>query len=205
MTKTAKKVVSIALALLMLLPLSINAFAAVSQAEAEDIALAAVNVKREDAAAIVTEFDYELGSLYKYDIDIYVKGVDGSFTEYDVEVKASDGRVLSKSTKVTPAAPPVAEGDIGQEKAKQNALEAFGVLEGSISRYTIKKDFENGRFVYEIEFYVDRDEYSCKVDCATGQVIELEIDQNEVSNGFFARIARFFEMIFAWFRNLFQK
>ena len=205
MKKSLKKILAIVLVFVMAVPLAVTAFAAVSQTEAEEIALKHANVNRADAAAVYSEADYEFGEIYKYEVSIFVKNTDtGLFTEYEVDVKVSDGKILKFSTETTNVNPPVGGTDIGQEKAKHNAFEAFGVLEESVSRLKVKKDFDNGRLVYEIEFYIGNDEYSCEVDGYTGVVFELEIDQNELNDNIFSRIARLFEMIMEWFKNIFK-
>ncbi len=204
MKKSLKKILSLALVLIMALAVAIPAFAAVSKTEAEDIALKAVNVKRSDAAAVIAEADYELGKLYKFEVDIFVAIDNNSYTEYEVDVRVSDGKVIKKTSETTNIKPVVGGTDIGEAKAKHNALAAFNVAEGSVSRLKVERDFDNGTLVYDIDFYVGKDEYSCEVNGYTGLVSDMEIDRNEVNDNFFAKIARFFEMIKAWLQNIFK-
>ncbi len=214
MKKTLTKVLSVMLVLLMSSALIITASAAISRNEAEEIALKAVGVNRADASIVYSEADYELGSLYKYEVTIYVTNPDGSYTEYDVDVRVSDGTVLSQSKELNQAPPPNVQQpnggnaggvDIGAERAKQNALNAFGIVENSAKRLTVRKDYDDGRLVYEVQFFVGNDEYDCDVDAYTGEVINMEIDHEEPVGGFFGAISRFFKMIAEWLRSLFSR
>lgn len=71
-------------------------------------------------------------------------------------------------------------GDIGEEKAKQIALEKAGLEESQVQRMKVEKDREDGVLVYEVEFEQGRTEYSYEIVAATGEIVkaETEIDDH---------------------------
>ena len=68
---------------------------------------------------------------------------------------------------------------IGEEKAKEIALNHANVT--NITNYKIELDFDDV-MVYEIEFKVNNKEYDYEINALTGDIIEYEIDNKEVSN-----------------------
>lgn len=74
-------------------------------------------------------------------------------------------------------------GDIGQERAKEIALEHAGVTAQNVTFTRISKDRENKRIVYEVEFYSDdKKEYDYEIDAATGEVLSFDNDYDESSS-----------------------
>ena len=59
-------------------------------------------------------------------------------------------------------------GPVSLEQAKQIALERAGVKASEASFTKAYKDWDDGRAVYEIEFYVGNTEYDMDVDVNTG-------------------------------------
>ncbi len=53
------------------------------------------------------------------------------------------------------------------------------VARNAISRTKIKRDFDDGRRVYEIEFHVGRTEYNYDIDANTGRIIEFDVDNDD--------------------------
>lgn len=72
------------------------------------------------------------------------------------------------------------DGDIGEEKAKQIALEKAGLSENQVQWMKVERDREDGVLVYEIEFNQGRTEYSYEIVAATGEIVkaETEIDDH---------------------------
>ena len=68
---------------------------------------------------------------------------------------------------------------IGEDKAKEIALNHANVT--NITNYKIELDFDDV-MVYEIEFKANNKEYDYEINALTGDIIEYEIDNNEVSN-----------------------
>ena len=209
MKKNLRKISSLAFSLLLVFSLSISAFAAeISAQQAKEIALNDAGYKEADVAYIRAEVDYENG-VKEYDIEFLVKGAEVNY-EFDYEVRAADGKVLSKEKEAerakapaanpAPAVNPAPSGDIGKEAAIKAAYEAFGVKAEEVKLIKAEKDYDDGVVVYDVEFAKDYEcKYSCEVVAASGKVIDKEKD---VSRNFFDKVELFFEVLFA---QLFSK
>ena len=70
-----------------------------------------------------------------------------------------------------------AETKISADKAKEIALNHAGVLKEDATFLRTERDSENGKAVYEVEFYSkDKKEYGYEIDANTGEIIKWEID-----------------------------
>ena len=67
-------------------------------------------------------------------------------------------------------------GSVSLEQAKQIALEQAGVKASEASFTKAYKDWDDGRAVYEIEFYVGNTEYDMDVDCNTERVTDFSTE-----------------------------
>ena len=63
---------------------------------------------------------------------------------------------------------------ISQAQAQQAALDRAGVAAGDAVFTKVKQDWDDGRMIYELEFYTAATAYDCEVDAATGTVLKLE-------------------------------
>ena len=83
---------------------------------------------------------------------------------------------------MTPTAPQTGgqtPGDktITADEAKKNALAHAGLKAGDVTFVKSELDRENGRLIYEVEFYTaDHKEYDYEIDAATGEVISYDYD-----------------------------
>ena len=73
-------------------------------------------------------------------------------------------------------------GSVSLDQAKQIALERAGVKASEASFTKAYKDWDDGRAVYEIEFYVGNTEYDMDVDVNTGRVTDFSM---ETHGGYF--------------------
>ena len=125
MKKNLKKLSSLALSLLLVFSLSVSAFAAeVSAEQAKEIALKDAGYKAADAVYVRAEADYDDG-VKEYEVEFLVKG-DGVNYEFDYEVRAADGKILSKErdverAKAQPKAPVAEKPQPKAEKAQPKA------------------------------------------------------------------------------------
>lgn len=71
------------------------------------------------------------------------------------------------------------------ESAAEEAVLAHAGLDGSGVVFTkTKLEYEDGRQVYELEFYTDaRDEYEYEIDACTGEVISWKVEKSKGSGG----------------------
>ena len=65
---------------------------------------------------------------------------------------------------------------ITEAEAQAIALEHAGVTEADISRLEVRKDFDDGRQEYDVEFHVDRLEYEYEIDAVTGKILSFDKD-----------------------------
>lgn len=86
-----------------------------------------------------------------------------------------------------PAAAPAdngATGEIGAEAAKEAALAHAGLTASEVTFTKCKLDWEDGRQVYEVEFYTtDGAEYEYEIDAAAGTVLKWDYDGEHVVTG----------------------
>ena len=124
-----------------------------------------------------------------YDLDFYT-----ATHEYDYEIDAQTGAIMDKSVEVnehavretkpaataapTAAATEAARGFIGVDRAKSIALGHAGVSASSVSFSKAKLDDDDGRGVYEIEFYVGNTEYDYEIDAHSGAILEASADND---------------------------
>lgn len=65
---------------------------------------------------------------------------------------------------------------IGEAKAKEIALSHAGLSAGKATFLELKLDREDGRMVYEVEFYSGNKEYDYEIDAATGSIVGYDYD-----------------------------
>lgn len=68
--------------------------------------------------------------------------------------------------------------EISEKKAKRIAFDHAKVKEADSQNITIKKDREDGKIVYEVEFDNGKDEYKYTIDAFSGKVIEHSKEAN---------------------------
>lgn len=67
-------------------------------------------------------------------------------------------------------------GYIGESKAKELALKHAGLSGKEVSFLQLKLDWDDGRAVYEVEFYSGSREYDYEIDALTGAVVDFDSD-----------------------------
>lgn len=69
-----------------------------------------------------------------------------------------------------------AGGKLTLDEAKQAALDYAGVKASEANFTKAHKDYDDGRQVYEIEFYADNTEYDMDVDVNTGRITDFNME-----------------------------
>lgn len=116
------------------------------------------------------KLDYDDG-IAEYDVEFVT-----DFMKYEYEIKAADGTVMKFfSEKIERSAVP-AELMIGEDRAKELALEHAGLTEDEVTFTEVKFDHDDGVAVYEVEFKVGGSEYEFKISAADGTVLEMDRD-----------------------------
>ncbi len=124
----------------------------------------------------------------KYEIEFYF-----GTTEYDYEIDAATGSILSfdqeieyihgaDNPKLTAASTPsktesaTKNGKVTKESAIAIALLDAGYAEKDVSLLHAKKDNDDGKEIWEVEFHAGHIEYSYDIEVATGTIINFDID-----------------------------
>lgn len=140
--------------------------------KAKEIALQHAGVSASNAVFVKAEREYDDGRL-TYDVDFYAGN-----KEYDYEILASDGTILSYDADIEGYRIPSSSSssNIGAEKAKQIALQHAGLSASDVNFVKVEFDYDDGRAEYEIEFHHNFREYEYTIDAASGTILEAERD-----------------------------
>ena len=66
---------------------------------------------------------------------------------------------------------------IGEERAKEIALEHAGLAAGDVTFLKTRLDWDDGYMVYDVEFYTsDYKEYDYEIDASTGEILSYDYD-----------------------------
>ncbi len=68
---------------------------------------------------------------------------------------------------------------IGEEKAKQIAIEKAGIPSDGANFVRVELDRDNGIWHYEVEFRQGRTEYDADIKADTGEIISFETDYDD--------------------------
>lgn len=152
-----------------------------------------------DAAQVTmgeVDFDYEDGRMV-YELEFYADGA-----EYEYDIDASTGAVVkfsqeggrtqtSSSAGSGGASGNVSSGsgsgtaqsgaggtaaDIGREAALAAALSHAGVSQDQVYNLEVKREYDDGRLEYEIEFKTGGWEYEYTISAADGTILDYERD-----------------------------
>lgn len=66
--------------------------------------------------------------------------------------------------------------DIGEEIARATAVEHAGLTESDVTFIKVQMDRDDGRTVYDVEFYYNNTEYDYEIDAATGEIVSYDSD-----------------------------
>ena len=69
--------------------------------------------------------------------------------------------------------------DIGAEAALSAALRHAGVARSAVRELEYERDWEDGRLVYEIEFFSGETEYDIIVSAADGSILQYEAEADD--------------------------
>ena len=145
--------------------------AAITEDQAREIALADAGLTAEEVTFLKTKLDRDDGRLV-YDVEFYT----ADYTEYDYEIDAADGTVLSSDFDAEGyTAPADSATAITADQAKEIALaEVPGATVDDI--YEFELDRDDGRLEYEGAFWYDGTEYEFTIDGYSGAIRSWEAD-----------------------------
>ncbi|MCD7711311.1 MAG: PepSY domain-containing protein [Firmicutes bacterium] len=133
------------------------------------VALAHAGLENDDVVFTKSKQDTDDGTVV-YDIEFYT-----SEYEYDYEINATTGAIMSYSINTLN----IASGEevyISLSSAKTIALANAGVAASDVSFTKAQETVDDGRTVYEIEFYTSVAKYDYEIDAQTGIILEKDVE-----------------------------
>ena len=145
----------------------------IGEAAAKAAALKHAGLTESQVSGLVVKRDYDDGRL-EYDVDFW----QGS-TEYEYTIDGSSGAVIKVERDLHGASPSGGTGDIGEAAAKAAALKHAGLSESQGTALVVKKDYDDGRLEYDVDFWQGSTEYQYTIDGSSGGVLEFEKDVHQ--------------------------
>ncbi len=156
----------------------------IGEAKAKSVALSHAGISESDTSYIYAKKDWDDGR-WVYDVEFWADG-----KEYDYEILASNGTILSYDYDAeyqwsgsTGTGSTSSTADIGEAKARSVALSHAGISESSTSYIYAKKDWDDGRWVYDVEFWADGKEYDYEILASNGTILSYDYDAEYQWNG----------------------
>lgn len=114
-------------------------------------------------------------------VEYYVVSFTSGDSRYESQVDALSGVVIqSKTAPLTQSASAPAGASLTAEDAKAKALAHAGLAETDVTFIKAELDRDDGRLVYDVEFYTaDYKEYDYEIDAATGEVVSYDYDAED--------------------------
>ncbi len=157
----------------------------ITEEEAQQIALDHAGLTAEEVTFVRVHMDYDNGRT-EYEVEFYAGN-----REYDYDIDAATGAILSVDYDAeyyagagTTAQPSASAGTmLSETEAKTIALEQAGVQEDEATFVYVKLDYDDGRTVYEVEFYAGNREYDYELDAYTGEVLSFDAEAEYYTPG----------------------
>lgn len=140
----------------------------ISEDEAEAIALKDVGLTEEQVSGLRCKLDTDDG-VQQYEVEFYADG-----NEYDYEVDAASGNILSKKKELEDDREKAGSSNtaVTEEQAKKIALEKVpGAGEKDVR---IHQDTDDGKVVYEGSIVYQEKKYEFEIDADSGKLLEWE-------------------------------
>ena len=140
----------------------------ITEAEAKNTALAHAGLQASQVTFVKVYLDWDDGRQV-YDVEFYTS----DYKEYDYEIDAATGRVLSFDYDADYYTPPVSGSVIGESRAREIAL---GQVPGASASHIrkLKLDRDDGRQIYEVEIVYNAREYEFDIDAVSGVILSSE-------------------------------
>ncbi|MBC8544361.1 PepSY domain-containing protein [Bianquea renquensis] len=156
----------------------------IGEEDAKMKALTHAGLSSSDVQFVKAELDIDDGKAH-YDVEFY-----SGTTEYDYEVDAYDGTILKFDADVENFTIPTNDSSasyLGDAKAKAAALQHANLSEGDVTFTKVKLDHDDGRMIYDVEFYSSSGDYEYEIDAFSGAILEWDCDakhsgQNDASS-----------------------
>ena len=149
----------------------------ISESEAKNRALTYGNFNENDITFLNVEKDYD---DYLYEIKLK----DDNYI-YEIDVHMKTGEIINyERDAINQTSLPEKESTyaLTEEEAKQIALNYVNLKSSDVTFTKIRTDIENGRDVYELEFYSNDASYEIYIDIETKDIIKYDIDYKDAQN-----------------------
>lgn len=148
----------------------------ITEEAAKAAALAHAGLAETELQSVRAKLDYEDGRAV-YDVE-FVQRTDSAAAEYDYEIDALSGEVVSYNIDAENYAAATGTA-VTAEQAKQIALTHAGVAETDTRSMEMETDRDHGRTVYEFSWKVGRVEYEYDIDADTGAILNWSQEQDD--------------------------
>ena len=149
----------------------------ISGDRAKEIALNDAGYTESQVVMVGVELEWDNGRLV-YDVEFYVNK-----TEYDYEIDAAAGTIVEKDQDIENFTIPTTGVNITLNRAKEIALADAGEQESEVTFTKTKQDYENGRVVYEVEFYAGQTKYEYEIAASDGAILDKDVDAPTTGSG----------------------
>ena len=147
--------------------------AEITPAKAGEIAFEHAGVSRGEAADYRSKLENEDG-LWVYEIEFRV-----GKTEYEYEIDAETGRIISAEKETKNEAAGGGEVKLTGSQAVAKALEHAGLSASQVKELECELDYEDGKPVYEIEFKYGDTEYEYEISAYDGSVVSSKTEKDD--------------------------
>lgn len=158
---------------------AVNAMAAeITEERAKAIALENAGIEEENITFIRAEQDREDGKTI-FEVEFLTKGNE----EYDYQILAENGEILGiEYEKKAPATSQGKKGnEITLEQAEEIALKQAGQTAESVTFIKRKADIDDGRLIYEVEFYNSNyQKYEYEIEGKSGEILAWDFEADSL-------------------------
>lgn len=150
----------------------------ITVAEAKTIAVAHSGIPAEDVqnASVIPE-SKKNGTYYT--VEFTVEGVKYTYRinseNGDIEKLAINDQTVNKNNVPVPPTNPTSN-YIGADRAKEIVFADLGVAETDVTALEVEFDFDDGKYLYEIEFTYGGKEYDYEIVAESGEIYKVEAD-----------------------------
>lgn len=93
------------------------------------------------------------------------------------------GNSEQNTEKQAPANSGTNTSDIGSDEASRIALEAAGFTEADVTNLRVAADYDDGRAVYDVDFWKDNTEYDYEILASTGEIVSFDQETKKNPSG----------------------
>lgn len=147
--------------------------AEITPVKAGEIAFEHAKVSRGEAVDYRSKLENEDG-VWVYEIEFRVGN-----TEYEYEIDAETGRIISAEKETKNEAAGGGEVKLTGSQAVAEALEHAGLSASQVKELECELDYEDGKPVYEIEFKYGDTEYEYEISAYDGSVVSSKTEKDD--------------------------